>query len=100
MSKNRILAMVDERLRAQGQKAIDAEPTATAQPERVIKTMPGNFDVFTRSLDQPETAAPNDAELNRRARLAQTMAVASQSLTMRERYEAARQRMQEAGIYR
>ena len=91
---NKLLGMVNERLRAQGQKGLDAAPTptATAQPAQTIKTMPGSFDIFTQNLDQPEAAAPNDAELARRARLAQTASVAACSWTEQERIAAAKAR--------
>lgn len=88
MSKNRILELMDKKLKAQGEKGIDAETTPTPQPAREVRLLPGSFDLFL----QPEYAEPSPVEVARKERLAQTAATAAGSWTEQERIAAARAR--------
>ena len=93
MSKNKLLAMVNEKLRASGQKALAAPtPTPPAPPAREVRYFPGGLDVYALNLDQPEPPPMGEAEANRRARLAAAAFETAQSLSERERIERAKAR--------
>lgn len=97
---NKLLQMVNERLQANGKKAIDAtETTPTAQPARPVQYLPGGLDVYALNLDQPAAPPMGEVEAHRRQRLAAAAFETAQGLTAKERHEAARARQQAAGLY-
>ncbi len=80
----------------------DAAQPARQMTDQDISTpgMASVVHIFTQGLDQPAAAAPSEVEQARQAMLARAAYAAVANETAQQRFERARKRMVDAGMYR